>query len=83
MQLGRKGTDLYFRWLSTVTTASGACAESRMPESLMRAGLRVLVVDDEWLSAYEVERLVHKLDCVVMGPAASVNGAPISLRMTF
>ena len=54
-----------------------------MPESLMRAGLRVLVVDDEWLSAYEVERLVHKLDCVVMGPAASVNGAPISLRMTF
>jgi CheY-like chemotaxis protein len=46
-----------------------------MPESSMLAGLRVLVVDDEWLSAYEVERLVHKLDCVVLGPAASVNGA--------
>jgi len=46
-----------------------------MPESSMLAGLRVLVVDDEWLSAYEVERLVHKLDCVVMGPATSVNAA--------
>jgi CheY-like chemotaxis protein len=41
----------------------------------MPAGLRVLVVEDEWLCAYEVERLVHKLDCVVLGPAASVNGA--------
>jgi two-component SAPR family response regulator len=46
-----------------------------MPQASMLAGLRVLVVDDEWLSAYEVERLVHKLDCVVLGPAASVNGA--------
>jgi CheY-like chemotaxis protein len=41
----------------------------------MLAGLRVLVVDDEFLSAYEVERLVYKLDCTVVGPAASVNGA--------
>jgi two-component SAPR family response regulator len=46
-----------------------------MPESSMLAGLRVLVVDDEWLSAYEVERLVHKLDGVVLGPATSVNAA--------
>jgi two-component SAPR family response regulator len=46
-----------------------------MLESSMLAGLRVLVVDDEFLSAYEVERLVHKLDCVVIGPAASLNGA--------
>ena len=46
-----------------------------MPVSAMLAGLRVLVVDDEFLSAYEVERLVHKLDCVVVGPAASLNGA--------
>jgi CheY-like chemotaxis protein len=41
----------------------------------MLAGLRVLVVDDEFLSAYEIERLVYKLDCTVVGPAASVNGA--------
>ena len=41
----------------------------------MLAGLRVLVVDDEFLSACEVERLVYKLDCIVVGPAASVNGA--------
>jgi two-component SAPR family response regulator len=46
-----------------------------MPVSPMLAGLRVLVVEDEFLAAYEVERLVHKLDCVVVGPAASVNGA--------
>jgi two-component SAPR family response regulator len=46
-----------------------------MLEPSMLAGLRVLVVDDEFLSAYEVERLVHKLDCVVIGPAASVDGA--------
>jgi two-component SAPR family response regulator len=46
-----------------------------MPVSPMLAGLRVLVVDDEFLAAYEVERLVHKLDCIVVGPAASVNGA--------
>ena len=41
----------------------------------MLAGLRVLVVDDEFLAASEVERLVYKLDCVVVGTAASVNGA--------
>ena len=46
-----------------------------MPVSPMLAGLRMLVVEDEFLAAYEVERLVHKLDCVVVGPAASVNGA--------
>jgi DNA-binding NarL/FixJ family response regulator len=46
-----------------------------MAVSPMLAGLRVLVVDDEFLAASEVERLVYKLDCVVVGPAASVNGA--------
>ena len=46
-----------------------------MAVSPILAGLRVLVVDDEFLAAYEVERLVYELDGVVVGPAASVTGA--------
>lgn len=51
----------------------------RLPRSAARAGplagLRVLVVEDEWLIASELERILGERGCVVVGPAARVAEA--------
>jgi CheY-like chemotaxis protein len=40
-----------------------------------RPGLRILVVEDELLVAMEIERMLARLGCVVVGPAPSVPRA--------
>jgi CheY-like chemotaxis protein len=39
------------------------------------AGRRVLIVEDQWLIALELQRIVEQLGCSVIGPAGSVGGA--------
>jgi two-component SAPR family response regulator len=39
------------------------------------AGLRVLIVEDEFLLAMELELLLHQRGCMVLGPVSSVGQA--------
>ncbi|WP_292292938.1 response regulator [Marivita sp.] len=39
------------------------------------SGKRVLVVDDEWLIALDVQDIIEGLGCSVMGPVASASAA--------
>lgn len=43
-------------------------------------GLRVLVVEDDFLIAAEIEHILEELQCTVVGPAASVAAALIACR---
>ena len=38
-------------------------------------GLRVMVAEDDWLLALEVQTLLGELGCAVIGPAANLNDA--------
>lgn len=46
-----------------------------MIDSISRTILRVLVVEDEYLIALEMEALLEELGCEVIGPASSVKKA--------
>jgi two-component SAPR family response regulator len=39
------------------------------------AGLRILIVEDEFLLAMELETLLHQRGCTVLGPVSSVGQA--------
>jgi two-component SAPR family response regulator len=38
-------------------------------------GLRVMVAEDDWLLALEIQTLLSELGCVVIGPATNLNDA--------
>lgn len=39
------------------------------------AGCRILVVEDETLIALEIEAVLEALECVIVGPASTLDGA--------
>ncbi len=45
------------------------------PEVGVSSGLRVLVVEDSFLIAWSLRRMLNDLGCHVIGPASSVRGA--------
>ena len=38
-------------------------------------GLRVMVAEDEWLQALEIQTLLGEFGCAVIGPATNINDA--------
>ena len=49
------------------------------PEKASLQGYRVMVVEDEWLLAMEIKRLLEKQGCTVLGPFGDVPRALASL----
>src|SRR5919106_3323736 len=48
---------------------------SRLDNGTELAGLRILIVEDEFLLAMELETLLQQRGCMVLGPVASVGQA--------
>jgi DNA-binding NtrC family response regulator len=46
----------------------------KAPEESLR-GKRVLVVEDEYMTADDLEPVLERQDCIVLGPVASVRNA--------
>jgi hypothetical protein len=45
-------------------------------QALKLAGLRVLIVEDEALVAFQLEDMLADLGCAIIGPASRVAGQP-------
>ena len=46
-----------------------------MPNGAALAGYRILVVEDNFLLAMEIEGILHRQGCVVLGPAGTIEHA--------
>ena len=50
-------------------------AKSESAQALKLEGLRVLIVEDEALVAFQLEDMLADLGCAIIGPASRVNQA--------
>jgi two-component SAPR family response regulator len=58
-----------------LSTREGKMASSEETKKSSFPGLRVMVAEDDWLLALNIQALLDELGCAVIGPAANVNDA--------